>query len=180
MIRFDVVKYHFEGEEDRRPDYHLGRIHLLFRMHHKDLSVPCVYGMEQRDCDQCGGAWRDFALVRRMMPAERKQTGRFPYLSVEKQPAGDFDPAGERDKLGLLWTWASKRREPEIYDLLEVERLIETCPIMPRWVGNTTHWSIADGVYENCFIMDDRARPPYRDCDCTGPGTLANDTDQCN
>ena len=93
-----MVKYHFEGEEDRRPDYHLGRIHLLFRMHHKDLSVPCVHGMEQRDCDQCGGAWRDFALVRRMMPAERKQTGRFPYLSVEKKPAGDFDPAGERDK----------------------------------------------------------------------------------
>ena len=52
MIRFDVVKYQFEGEEDRQPDYHLGRIHLLFRMHHKDLSVPCVHGMEQHDCDQ--------------------------------------------------------------------------------------------------------------------------------
>ena len=49
MIRFDVVKYQFEGEEDRQPDYHLGRIHLLFRMHHKDLSVPCVHGMEQHE-----------------------------------------------------------------------------------------------------------------------------------
>jgi len=44
MIRFDVVKYHFEGEEDRRPDYHLGRIHLLFRITTRISAFPACTG----------------------------------------------------------------------------------------------------------------------------------------
>ena len=65
-----------------------------------------------------------------------------------------------------LWTWDNHHDLPN-FRVLSANNVIETVAIMPRFVADTAKWSIATGVYENRYLMDSRARPPFvKRCPC--------------
>lgn len=152
------------AEEGEAPGYYVGRIMLIFRVHSSELDA-------HKDAKGNDVFWRDFCLVRRLMPANRRTDGPFPYEKCEVRDA-DADPnmpwLPVRDRLGMLWVWAKDVNDGPIYEVLTAQEVVETYPIMPRWVGETKKWSIETGVFNNRFIGDTRRRPPFENCDCAG------------
>ena len=171
LCRFDVIKYRDETVQNRPkadanadlPDFLLGCIMLIFRITHHHFGDD---------------GFRDFVLIRRMKTANRSADGAFPRFACENlcNLPGDRCPADRRDnwwddpraknKLGRLWTWDNHHDQPN-FRVLSANNVIETVAIMPRFVADTAKWSIATGVYENRYLMDSRARPPFvKRCPC--------------
>ena len=171
--RFDVIKYRDAtvagrpraGANADLPDFLLGCIMLVFRVRHEH------FGAEE---------FRDFVLIRRMKAPARTADGPFPRYECENRcrpPAGRSDGRGDswlddpeaRNKLGRLWAWDDHNGAAN-YRVLSANNVIETVAIMPRFLENSPKWSIATGVYENRYLMDARARPPFvKRCPCLPP-----------
>ena len=171
LCRFDVIKYRdstvqglprADANADRA-DFLLGCIMLIFRIRHEH------FGEDE---------FRDFVLIRRMKTANRRADGPFPRFACESkcEPPASACPADRRDnwrddpqaknKLGRLWTWDDHQNLPN-FRVLSANNVEETVAIMPRFAEGTAKWSIATGVFENRYLMDHRARPPFvKRCPC--------------
>jgi len=179
--RFDCVKFMIRGadnhprhrEQGRPTGYYVGRIMLIFRVHSYELDT-------HTDADGETSHWRDFCLIRRLMPAKREKDDAndayespYPYAKCEvrdkeEDPGMDWLP--EKDRLGVLWVWAKDAHDQPIYEVLTAQEVVETYPVMPRWEGpGSKKWSIATGVFNNRFAPTGRWRPPFVDCPCQQP-----------
>lgn len=159
-LRFDCVKYADAeqlGRAASNPNsgtaaYGIGCIMLIFRIVHADLKPE---------------GYRDFALVCIMQVANRSAAGPFPRFDSENRCEGaHLDDPNTNHKLGRLWTW-KLLREQRTYRVLSANEILETVAIMPRFQQGSEKWSISTGVYENRYLLDSRARPPFRsECPC--------------
>ena len=133
-------------------DYRLGCIMLIFRIVNAALEPE---------------GYRDFALVCIMQVANRSAAGSFPRFDSENRCQGaHLDDTNTNNKLGRLWTW-KVQREQRTYRVLSANEILETVAIMPRFQQGSDKWSISTGVYENRYLLDSRARPPFRaECPC--------------
>ena len=130
----------------------MGCIMLIFRIVHADLKPE---------------GYRDFALVSIMQLANRSAAGPFPRFDSENRCQGShLDDSDANNKLGRLWTW-KLQREQRTYRVLSANEILGTVAIMPRFQQGSDKWSISTGVYENRYLLDSRARPPFRaECPC--------------
>ena len=94
---------------------------LVFWVHSSQLDV-------HKDAKGNDVFWRDFCLVRRLMPANRITDGPFPYEKCEVRDA-NADPnmpwLPVRDRLGMLWVWAKDVNDGPIYEVLTAEEVVE-------------------------------------------------------
>ena len=180
--RFDFVKYEdervdqsrecpdpegWDGENSLQPTFRIGCIMLVFRV------APDRENLKEG---------REFVLVREMELADRTANGPFPYLQCEgpaTAPANSaeldymYDDPDLEHKLGRLWTWAQRGSGGEseaVFAVVEVQNLLQTACLMPRWIGETDEWDVEHGVYENRTLLDSRRRPPFpKKCGCGLP-----------
>ena len=92
MKYFDEMQAREVEEEDEHENLNchlrVGCMFLVFRIAHESFG---------------DAGHRDFALVRRLKPAPRRDGGSFPRMPCEKR-VDNFDIEETNNKLGVLWT----------------------------------------------------------------------------
>ena len=141
------------------PEKRLGVVQLVFEVYTRAWSSPFN---------------RPFVLVRCLKRKNRTGRGCTPYEDCERRAVGSgrdvlLDEVGKRDKLGELWTWDSTDRGG-VFKVLPASKVLQSVPMMPHFKAGGVEYSMAIGMHENPFTLDNRQRPPNKKCKCGHKG----------